>query len=125
MHDHPLHCTEADETSNARQDREGQASRSKEDRAKKGKPMIEEEVENSDPVGPSDPLALFHGLAVQAGLIAPAGTITPQMLAFASLIVDRCAAIADAYGDEYSGGNAGEHIRAELYDWPTAASQAR
>lgn len=72
--------------------------------------------ENSDPVGPPDLVAVFSGLAVQAGLIGPTGTITPQMLAFATLIVDRCAAIADAYGDEHSGGNAGEHSRAELYD---------
>ncbi|RYH53911.1 MAG: hypothetical protein EON54_13295 [Alcaligenaceae bacterium] len=78
--------------------------------------MIEREDENNDPVGPSDPIAVFNGLAVQAGLIAPNDVITSEMLAFATLIVDRCAAIADAYGDEHSGGNAGEHIRAELYD---------
>ncbi|RYE40675.1 MAG: hypothetical protein EOP24_39915 [Hyphomicrobiales bacterium] len=77
--------------------------------------MIEHEDENNDPVGPSDPIRVFSRLAVQAGLIGPTGTITAQMLAFATLIVERCASIADAYGDEQAGGNAGEHIRAELY----------
>ena len=111
-----MHCAEADEAGTARRDRKGQASGTTENRAGKDRSMMEHEDENSDPVGPSDPVAVFTRLAVQAGLILPTGALTSQMLAFATLIVDRCAAIADAYGDERDGGNAGEHIRAELYD---------
>ena len=64
---------------------------------------------------PSDPLTVFHQLAAQAGLIAANELLSAQMLGFAMLIFDRCAAIVDAYGDAESGGNAGERMRAELY----------
>ena len=73
-------------------------------------------IEDDDPVGRADSIAVFNGFALQAGLITPNEVITPQMLAFATLIVDRCASIADAYGDEHLGGNAGEQIRTEMYD---------
>ena len=72
------------------------------------------EDEDADPVGRPDPLSIFTHLAVQAGLIGRGEALTPEMLAYATLIVDTCAAIGDAYGDDDIGASAGEAIRSGL-----------
>ena len=72
--------------------------------------------EDANPVGSPDPLLVFEDLALRAGLLKPGEAFSTEMLAFATLIVDKCASIADAYGDPDCGGNGGEHIRAELYE---------
>lgn len=73
------------------------------------------ENENADPVGPADPLGRFAQWAVDAGLIRPGDPLDQNLIDFAVKVVDACAAIGDGYGDGEAGGNAGEHIRAELY----------
>jgi hypothetical protein len=74
------------------------------------------EDEDSDPVGPvpADPIGVYTELAVQAGLARPGDKLDQNLIDFASALVDRCAIIGDGYGDGEAGGNAGEHIRAEL-----------
>lgn len=74
------------------------------------------EDEDADPVGEPQSLAIFTRLAVQASLIAHEETLTPEMLAYATLIVDTCAAIGDAYSDDEIGTSAGDAIRSRLYD---------
>jgi len=77
------------------------------------------ENEDDDPVGeappPRDPVAVFTRLAVKHGLIRDGDKLDQNVVDFATSIVDVCASIGDAYGDSEAGGNAGEHIRAELY----------
>ncbi len=51
---------------------------------------------------------------MQAGLVRPGDKLDQNLIHFASALVDRCASIGDGYGDGEAGGNAGEHIRAEL-----------
>lgn len=76
------------------------------------------EDESADPVGPPprDPVALFTSLAVKHGLIRDGDKLDQNMIDFATDIVGACADIGDQYGDSEVGGNAGEHIRAELWD---------
>ena len=78
------------------------------------------ENEDDDPVGepppPRDPKAAFRALAERVGLIRPGDPIDQNLLDFANGVVDLCATIAEPYGDSEAGGNAAEHIRAELYD---------
>lgn len=76
------------------------------------------ENEDDDPVGPGhqDPRAVFTELAAKHGLIKPGDKLDTNILEFAIGVVDLCAGIADGYGDAESGGNAGEHIRAQFYD---------
>ncbi len=45
-----------------------------------------------------------------------AGELSEEMFRFATMVVEHCASIADGYGDEEDGGNAGEHIRAEMIE---------
>lgn len=78
------------------------------------------ENEDDDPVGeappPRDPTAVFTRLAVKHGLIRNGDKLDQNMIDFATDIVGACADIGDGYGDGEAGGNAGEHIRAELWD---------
>ena len=76
------------------------------------------ENEDNDPVGAArpDPRAVFNALAAKHGLIKPGDKLDTNIIAFAIGVVDLCAGIADGYGDAESGGNAGEHIRAQFYD---------
>lgn len=77
------------------------------------------ENEDDDPVGqppPRDPEAEFRAIAERVGLIRPGDPIDQNLLDFANGVVDLCATIGDGYGDAEAGGNAGEHIRARLYD---------
>lgn len=74
------------------------------------------EHEDDDPVGEGslhDPLAVFTRLAVKHGLIREGDKLDQNMIDFAVDVVGICADIADGYDDEH--GNAGEHIRAELW----------
>ena len=76
--------------------------------------------EDDDLVGqappPRDPTAVFTRLAVKHGLIRDGDKLDQNMIDFATDIVGACADIRDAYGDSELDGNAGEHIRAELWD---------
>ena len=77
------------------------------------------ENEDDDPVGAPparDPRAAFTAIAVDLGLITPGQDLDDLQMAFATRVVELCASIGDRYGDGEAGGNAGEHIRAELYD---------
>ena len=78
------------------------------------------ENEDDDPVGeappPRDPRAAFTYLAERHGLIERGQVLDAKLMAFATDVVELCAAIGDGYGDGEAGGNAGEHIRAEYYD---------
>jgi len=79
------------------------------------------ENEDEDPVGEQhaparDPHDAFRAIAERVGLVEAGEQLDPRLLAFATGVVDLCATIGDAYGDEDAGGNAGEHIRAVLYD---------
>jgi len=79
------------------------------------------EDEDADPVGEihppaRDPQEAFRAIAERVGLVEPGAALDLRLLEFANGVVDLCATIADPYGDEESGGNAGENIRAELYD---------
>jgi len=59
-----------------------------------------------------DPRARFTEAAVRHGLIRPGDKLDQNL---ATDIIGMCADIGDHYGDDEAGGNAGEHIRAELY----------
>lgn len=77
------------------------------------------ENEDDDPVGEPparDPEAAFRAVAERVGLIGPGDPMDRKLLDFANGVVDLCATIAEPYGDSEAGGNAAEHIRAELYD---------
>ncbi len=78
------------------------------------------ENEDDDPVGEAPPscdrIAVFTSLAVKNDLIRDGDKLDQNMIDFATDIVGACADIGDAYGDSEMGGNAGEHIRAELWD---------
>lgn len=74
------------------------------------------ENEDDDPVGSArDPIQVFTQFAVKHGLIREGDKLDENMIDFARDVVDACAQIADGYGDGEAGGNAGEHIRAELW----------
>ena len=74
------------------------------------------ENEDADPVEAVDPVATYTRLAIRCGVIRAGETLDQRMIEFAASLVDECASIGDAYGDGEAGGNAGEHIRSEL--WP-------
>lgn len=75
--------------------------------------------ENSDAElqsGAKDPRGVFTDLAIRSGAMTDAGELSEEMFHFATLIAEHCASIADGYGDGEDGGNAGEHIRAEMIE---------
>lgn len=74
------------------------------------------ENEDADPVGgpAADALQTYTDLAAKHGLIRAGDALDQNMVDFAAELVNRCARIGDSYGDGEAGGNAGEHIRAEL-----------
>lgn len=74
------------------------------------------ENEDADPVGDpeADPLQTYTDVAVKHGLIRDGDKLDQNMVDFAAELVNLCARIGDGYGDGEAGGNAGEHIRAEL-----------
>ena len=74
------------------------------------------ENEDADPVGgpAADPLQTYADVAVKHGLIRGGDELDQNMIDFAAELVTLCARIGDGYGDGEAGGNAGEHIRAEL-----------
>lgn len=75
--------------------------------------------ENSDAErqsGTKDARGVFTDLAIRSGAMTDAGELSEEMFRFATLIAEHCASIADGYGDDESGGNAGEHIRAEMIE---------
>lgn len=63
---------------------------------------------------PRDPVRRFTELAAARGLIRPGDKLDKNMVDFAHDVAELAACIGDAYGDDATGGNAGEHIRAEL-----------
>ncbi|CAN5720291.1 hypothetical protein BH10PSE18_BH10PSE18_50350 [soil metagenome] len=77
--------------------------------------------EDHDPVGeiepgPRDVRAELRAIAERAGLIRPGDSLDQNQLDFAHGVIELCASIGDRYGDGECGGNAGEHIRAELHE---------
>jgi hypothetical protein len=73
------------------------------------------EDEDLDPVGDplANPRAAFYAAAVSAGLIREGDPLDQNLVDYARSIVELCASIGDQY-TVHDGGNAGEHIRAEL-----------
>ncbi len=55
-------------------------------------------------------------MARKAGELAADEPLRPSLLEFAELVVAKCAAIGQFYGDWDR--NAGDHIRAVMYDVP-------
>lgn len=74
------------------------------------------ENEDLDPVGDAfaNPRAAYYAAAVKAGLIREGDPLDQNLVDYAHSIVELCASIGDAYTGD--GGNAGEHIRAELLE---------
>lgn len=62
----------------------------------------------------ADPLSVFARLAATRGLIKPGDPLDQNLVDLCRDVVEACAKIGDGYGDPEAGGNAGEHIRAEL-----------
>ncbi|WP_418131530.1 hypothetical protein [Variovorax sp. 278MFTsu5.1] len=58
----------------------------------------------------------FEQMARSVGELEPNEPIRESLVEFAELVTARCARIGDQYGDWDR--NAGDHIRAELYDLP-------
>ncbi|RYE40679.1 MAG: hypothetical protein EOP24_39935 [Hyphomicrobiales bacterium] len=63
-----------------------------------------------------DARGLFTDFAIRSGAMTDAQELSEEMFRFAAMVVEHCASIGDAYGNEESGGNAGAHIRAQLRD---------
>lgn len=62
----------------------------------------------------ADPLVVFAQFAAARGLIKPGDPLDQNLVDLCRDVVEACAKIGDGYGDPEAGGNAGEHIRAEL-----------
>ncbi|KWT98050.1 MULTISPECIES: hypothetical protein [unclassified Variovorax] len=62
------------------------------------------------------PVSRFTEFATQRGLIRPGDKLDQNVVDFATRVVDAAASLGDPFGDSEAGGNAGEHIRAELYE---------
>lgn len=60
--------------------------------------------------------AEYAAMARRAGELAPDEPLRPTLLEFAELVVGMCAEIGQHYGDWER--NAGDHIRAVMYDVP-------
>ncbi|WP_041942897.1 hypothetical protein [Variovorax paradoxus] len=69
----------------------------------------------------ADPEDEIAALARQAGELAAGEPLRSTLLAFAELLVARCARIGDRYGDWDE--NAGDHIRAVMYGIPDLPSK--
>jgi hypothetical protein len=74
------------------------------------------EDEDEEPVGPRHALELFREAAVEVGLIRPGDPLDQNVVDFARLIVEMCAAIGDNYLQPESahGITVGDRIRGEL-----------
>lgn len=67
--------------------------------------------------------AEYEAMARRAGELAPEEPLRPTLLEFAELVVAKCAEIGQLYGDWDR--NAGDHIRAIMYDVPGLLPEPR
>ncbi len=74
------------------------------------------EDEERDPVGPSNPLELFSRAAAEVGLIRAGDPLDQNLVEYAKLVVQMCAAIGDNYlQPESPEETVGDRIRADLH----------